>query len=509
MNCIYGSRRVSIIILLTVFICILGYFAYFQFMAPTLYGFDGYFHTAAARFLRQFGPHYDFHWARFTTFSKYFSDKDFLLHVIVACFQVFVPDEILASKFSIIFLNLAFLLSYLFVLRKYLPDYLAALFLLLPAVSSTFSIYFLYLRPAIISHIFTIFIVYFLIHKKWAEAGFIALAYPLAHISFVIIIPFVFACEVIRYKLYREFFVKNVYAVLLGVCLGCIIHPNFPHNFISIYLNAFLVPLYSATGVNLDFGRELFSTPLDKAFIANFFVFFSMNVVIVLSFVRRVKLSFATLTWWACAFMYALLTIFSNRHWYSLNVLFFIFFASYINDWRRRRDWLSLRRGINYVVLCSFGVIMLLIGPNRELFLKDVRQYIYASTHYENVARWMAKNIPEGEVVYHAYWSDSPFFICFNPKNDYVMLLDPIYTFWPYPYQYHFYRRLKDGRTIAPHKVLVKVFGARYGYAHVNSWLYNTVRVDKEHFDILYSDERGLVFKVIGEPRQDVDPVYS
>ena len=141
-----------------------------------------------------------------------------------------------------------------------------------------------------------------------------------------------------------------------------------------------------------------------------------------------------------------------------------------------------------------------MVVPNRKVLNDDIRGYCSISNHYVSVGKFLKSHVPAGENIYHAYWSDSPFFICVNPKNNYIGLLDPIYTFYAYPKEYSLYLALKQGSVENPHLVLRDVFHARYGYAAFPSWLSQVAQADKAHFEILYADNMGLVFKVIDKP---------
>ncbi|MFH1768746.1 MAG: hypothetical protein ABH858_06275 [Candidatus Omnitrophota bacterium] len=141
------SKLLSRIALTSVLIYLIIYCVFIQFSSPTLYGADSYYHIAATRFLKDFGPRYDFPWAQFSTFKDFFSDKEFLFHLLTVPFLYLSDKIITAGKYAVIFYNILFITVYIFILKKYVPDLLAALLLLGPFLSSVFSIYFLYLRP--------------------------------------------------------------------------------------------------------------------------------------------------------------------------------------------------------------------------------------------------------------------------------------------------------------------------------------------------------------------------
>jgi hypothetical protein len=495
-----SSEKISYFILILIFALVMWYFIALENINPYLNEYDPYYHVAAARFLKDYGPKYDFRWAQFTTFKTHFADKEYLLHALTLPFLYVTDDLIKAGKYTIIFLNVLFLLVYVYLLRRYIPPHLAGLFLILLTFSMHFSIYFTYLRPQTLGNIFYILAAYCAMNKRWPYVAIISIAYVLSHVSFPILVPMIFLIEVARFCYNREFCERNLYAVVLGIMAGIFIHPNYPNILLSVYLNAFLVPLYIFTKVPLDFGRELFPVTTDGIFIAEVFSFLSMAIVVVGGLRRGVKASFATFAWLIALSLYFLLALFGNRYWYPFSVVFYLFFASYLNDWRGKRSWpsvaVTLRRGL----LAYFIVAVIMIVPNRNIVNNDISDYCAISSHYVAVGRFLKNHVPAGENIYHAYWSDSPFFICMNPKNNYISLLDPIYTFYPYPKIYLYYLGLRQGPVENPHLVIRDVFHARYGYAGFPSWLSKTAQADKDHFEVLYADSKGLVFKIIDKP---------
>jgi hypothetical protein len=254
--------------------------------------------------------------------------------------------------------------------------------------------------------------------------------------------------------------------------------------------------------VGIDFGMELFPVSSKMAFISNFILFFTLNSVLLVGFLKRVRVSFSTIVWWVCAGIYLFLSFSSSRFWYVANVLFFVFFASYIKDWAGGRSWKKLLPKLNLITVVFVVAALLIHIPNSKDFLRDLKTWALINTHYENVARWMNKNIPKGEIVYHANWCDSPYFICLNPANRYLVVLDPIFMYYRYPKVYSIYRDLKLGRVRKPYKILRSVFRINYGYVFKNSPLSLQVKEDPQHFKILYNDYYGIVFKIIYTPAQ-------
>jgi hypothetical protein len=493
------EKILSLSFLLLVFVAIIWFFIFLQFISPVLYEIDGYYHTAVSSFIKTLGPHFKFHWAQFSTFKDSYSDKDFLFHVSIIPFLYISDNLILGGKFTVIFYNILFFLAYIFILRKYLPDFLVACFLLLPILSSQFCAYSLWLRPAVLANIFTLLSIYFLINKNFFGIFIVSVLFPLSHISFYTVIIFAFACESIRYALNKDFCLRNIYFVALGNIIGCLIHPNFPHNLISFYLNGILVPFYSITQKGIIFGTEMLSSTAKFLFVNNFNIFITLNIVLLLLLLKRIKISFPTFAWWICTNFCLALSFFSDRYLYITNVLVFVFFASFLKDWKGQRDWNKVSVQF-YSLVAIYAVAIILFFPsNINVLRKTIVRDSMLNAHYENVGRWMASNIAAGETIYHAYGSDSAYFICLNPKNNYINFQDPIYMFWRDPKIYAISLRLKNGEIKNPSEVLVKVFKSRYGYTRKILPLFEQIKKGTKNFKILYEDNFGAVFNVKGK----------
>lgn len=484
-------------ILFMVMATLVSFFVFVQFLTPTLSEPDEYYHIASARFIKDLGPGYNFHWAKFSVFNRFFSDKEFLFHLFSVPFLFFSGNIVTSGKLAVIFYNILFIFAFYFILKKYLPKFLIGFFLLLPFLNAVFLIYFLRLRPATLANIVTILGIYFLINRRWISVFFLSFIYSLAHISFLTIVFFAFICEFIRFIMKQGFFQKNIFAVICGVLLGCILHPNNPNNWLSFHLNAILVPLYTITGVDMGFGAEFLPASTKFAFIYNFVTFFVVYFILLMVFIKRIELSFSTYAWWACGSFYLVLSLFGARYWYLADTLVIIFFASFVKDWIRQRQIDSILPNIRKTII-AFTVIIILFFPlNIKLIGSTIEARTIANSHYENIARWMSRNIPEGETVYHARWSDSSYFICLNPKNDYLVVLDPIYMFYSYPKIFMAYQDLLLGKAKNPYQILRTMFKLNYGYAGSDTGVFLQVKEDKKYFAVLYEDNLGIIFKIL------------
>jgi hypothetical protein len=118
---------------------------------------------------------------------------------------------------------------------------------------------------------------------------------------------FALGCELIRYFLNRTFFIRNIYATVIGILLGCLLHPNNPNNWLSMHLNAILVPFYSSVVGLGGFGGELYAGSTKTSLFSNLSLFLTLYLIVWITFISKVKLSLSTFVWWFCSSFYLVL----------------------------------------------------------------------------------------------------------------------------------------------------------------------------------------------------------
>ena len=477
----------------TIFILLLGICAVFfvQFLTPTLYGADGYLHIRMAEFLRDLGPRYDFHWARYSTFSENFSDKDLLYHLFLIPFTYFKDIFFGAKVAAAIFAALLFFVFYL-TLKRYsnrtiLPFFLLAFFfsdMFLQAISRP--------RPIAVVILITLLSIHLIIRKKYLWIFLIALIYGLSHITSPLLIIYAVIIESVRYMEKREFHIKTILVALSGILLGFIIHPNLPNNFLVFYLNSILVPIYTITTGVLELGAEFFPLNTREYLLSYPMVIIGIILLIHVAISKRPKAKFETNVFLTLGMFFFILSFICRRYLSHGYLIMLIAFSSYFSD------SLVDAKKISRKAMIIVSILALLLGFNsfRQVRYNALVARI-VNTHYEQVGKWMEQNVPEGELIFHANWSDSQYFIGLNPKNDYFVTLDPVYMYKKDPDLYKLYRDVSFGRTSNPYAVLKDTFGVKYGYASKNyfSGLIDQIRLDSR-FKILAEDNLGVIFEL-------------
>lgn len=471
-----------------------------QFLSPdSFYDNDSYYHAAVAGFIKDHGLRYDFRWAKFSTFASSFSDKDFLFHLLTVPFLYLVPEPMAAAKCAIAFYGLAFILLLLWLLRRYLPLPLAVCLLCAFLFTPSCFVYFIVLRPLTLANILMLTGIWCLIYKKWRWLAVISALFALTHLSFFLLIFFAIGAEIVRYAREKEFYGKNILAASGGALLGCLLHPNFPHNLGALYLNGILVPWYSFKYANLDLGQELFPLTTRQLLLDNLPFFIAANIMIWLCIFRRSKISLATTIWWGCLNCYLFLGLIGRRYWYPLNSLFVVFFASYLSDWQAEEDRLQ-RPAVQAAFAIGTLLVCVLMFPHLQR-VYHVRASVEQrrGSHYRRVGEWMKTHIPAGATIYHSSWDESPLFIFYDPTHSYLVVLDPVYMYAYDPQLYRKYLALKQGKMSKPCEIVARDFGLRYLYTRKDVGLYQQLLREEGDFQVRYEDGMGILVELQGK----------
>lgn len=504
-----SQGRLSRTVLIITAAALICFSVFLQLLYPAyLLEGDEYYHIAMAREMKASGIVRDFKWAKFSLFEGHYADKDFLFHLSIVPFLFFFKDAVAAAKFAIIFYSIAFILLLAFILRRYLPGYIAAVLLLLLFFNYFFLSYFIRLRPVLLANILTILGIFFLIKKRWPAVFIISFLFSWSHISFFTIIIFAACAELVRLFIgsgeKKEFFLKNILAAAGGVLLGCLLHPNNPNNWVSLHLNGFLVPFYNLSGKKLDFGIEMLPASSNVALLYNIAAFLILYSGMWFVALGRIRLSYAACVWWLCASIYVFFSFFSARFWFSADILIIVAFAALIGDWLKDKPAGVILRKARWLCAGSLIAVSLFLPLNLKMFRETLLGAWQVNRHYVDTGNWMAENIPPGETVFHSSWMDSPWFICLNPKDSYLVVLDPIYMYYPDPGLYSIYALLSRGHYPHPGRIIRQAFGGiNYGYAGKNYKLAQQVKKDKDNFLVLYEDDMGIVFKLLTPEEND------
>lgn len=466
--------------------------------SDTVISIDAYYHIAVTKFIKKYGFLKSFQWTQYSIWKVLYSDKDLLLHLIILPITYFTGKIALINKWGTAIINIIYFTVFACILRKYVHHILAGLLMLLCFTSPTYTTYLLYLRPAILALTFTILGIHFLTQKNKYAVFAVTFLFTLAHLSAFTLLGFAIISEVSRYILKKEFYGENIIYSFAGFLCGVLIHPNFPSNLITIYINGFLTPFYAFGEQGINFGKEMFSASAKSVLLNQIIVFIYFGVMFWKLWFDKVKISHAGFLFVVAAQFYFALGFTGNRFWFMAVPLATLAMAAFVKDAFFEDNASPRYSQMNltiYAIICFFLIGTLPIRADE--MAKKVKRIEAGKKAAEQAAYWMKENIPRGETVYHSKWGYSPFLICINPKNNYLVTLDPIYMYYWSAKIQKIYQKMAGGKEPRAYHHLKNTFKTRYGFTNTEHAFYKLIYKNPQ-FKILYNKDGYVVFEVLG-----------
>lgn len=471
-----------------------------QWLTPKIWGADGYLHIRMAEMMKDQGFLKSLPQARFSYFLDKFSDKDWLYHVLLIPFTL-GKDIFIGAKWAALIFSGVFYSSLVIIASYYVNPIGLALVGLAPFLSSHFLLTLMRPRPMILGITLGLWVVDGFFRKKGKRVFWSSLLYSMMHITGVLAVAYGGVVSGWRWLFKKEVKIKLLGMATLGVVLGFIIHPNFPNNLFYFYLNGILVPFFAAKWGVLELGAEFF--PLSTLeYLKNYpLIIFGLLTMVLVVLVERPKIKIRTQMMIILASIFVVMGMMSQRyiaHGYPFMILGL---GMFLSDWTSDRGFKQflkkIKRGINLLMLTGVAMVLMLIGSSFKQVVATAKGTTIMNGHYEEMGNWLKDNVPEGELIFHANWSDTQYFIGINPKNDYFVTLDPVYMWHKNQDLYKLYRAVAFAQLEDPYKILKEVFKVNYGYADKRYFggLVAQVRQD-EHFEIVKEDQMGVIFKL-------------
>jgi hypothetical protein len=473
---------------------LLGSFFLFliQFATPHIWGADGYLHIYLAKLTRQSGFIQSLPQLPFSLFATHFSNKDWLYHLFASPFT-FLPNLILAAKIFALLNTLIFLAIFIFIIKKNSSSskiaYLAILFLF---TSFDFLGTLSRPRPMVLSFALMLFSLYLLSQKKiklfllttifytaWHTSG------PLLSLFFAGIYTFIQLIKIkkINYSLLP--------LTLVALSLGILIHPNFPNNLYDRYLTTILIPWYTNRWGVLESGAEFFPLPFFQ-YLIKYPLLIPLNLTtFYLAFqnfrsFKLKNLSFQKLLFFLANAAFFYLSFRSRRYTaqvFPLSILTFFLFLP--------------KKKLSFLTQLSFFLFPLLFLNtliNLKQSLLSTKLY---NSHFEKTAKIIKETIPEGEIIFHANWSDSQYLLGLAPNYKYLVTLDPIYM---YQYDQDFYKKYRSiahAQEEKPEEEIQKNFHSTYIHTDkIYFYPFYQQLLENQKVEVLYEDQIGALLKI-------------
>lgn len=219
---------------------------------------DQYFHFALSREWATTGNIWKFSPVVGMGWENFFTDKEFLFHVVTSIGYFMGGDHGVIMAVRIVALSIPLLL-YFISLEITKDRLLSFLFAITPFLSETFVVQLMQIRAFLLALALLLASLYFLIKEKPMAAGLCAFLFPWSYHAFYLPLFFyllwLLSCN-INHRPSRA----GLYSIL-GIAIGLIIHPYFPSHLHMSWLSLQIVwDQLQFTGLNFGAEQEPFRT---------------------------------------------------------------------------------------------------------------------------------------------------------------------------------------------------------------------------------------------------------
>ena len=469
-----------------------------QFATPNMVDNDGYYHIKLAHLMREEGLRPAFPWLPLTVLNAYdFVDHHFLYHVLLIPFTF--GDLRQGAKWaSVIFPAFTFTAGWLLLRGQRIP-YAALWSLGFLAVSEAFVYRMSMPRAQAVSLLVLILALHVALTQRYRWLLPLAFLYVWFYNAFPLILLVVGVYVGARWLLDRQLHLAPLGYTALGLGLGLVVNPYFPHNL--VFISHHLLPkLTSTTAISV--GNEWYpyqtwtlvenSGPALLLFIAG---------VLALG-LREQRMDTRTATLFSLTVVFGLM-LFKSRRFVEYFPAFALLFSAaawapfLVEQWPQRQGW--LRMGLPAALSLMLG---LATWHNVQAAQESLRDSTKPYQRYAAASDWLKANTPPGSRVFQTDWDDFPRLFFYNTHNTYTVGLDPTYLQLYDPDLYEVWVDITRGRLEYPARTIADTFGSRYVVTDLDhTGFLRQAQADPNLVEV-FRDEYSAIFQVLALPAQ-------
>jgi hypothetical protein len=498
-----------------------------QWATPNIIGIDGYYHIRMASMMRERGwaillP-MEFPWLPTTILNPAeFTNHHLLFHLLLVPFTFF-DVRIGAKLAAVIFSSVAMLLAVQLMISQRVRF---PLFWLLVLLGSAYP--FLYrlsmTRRQAVTMCLLMAAIYLVFsgRRRWLiPLGF---AFIWLFDGFPLLMGVATALFIGDWWQTRRPDWRIVLYPAVGVALGMVIHPYFPHNLEFSYLHM-LPKVLQLVGlrhgdVNIQVGTEwypyncawlawtgLFGSGREGCFLlqANWLALalVPLGLIPILadprwSRLRQLDGRVVALMLMAFAFFVLFLR---SRRWIEAEPLFAMLFCAFAwnfaqPEWLKRR-LAPLAEPSRLAALLIVGTIALL--PLVYHAINEATDDVVGSEYhlrYRGGATWLIRNSPPGSCVLTTDWDDFPEMFYWNTHNTYLIGLDPTYMYLQDGAKYLLWRQIGRGQVEQPSEKILATFNCGYVFTDRAHQAFLRQAAADPGLAEVFRDEHAVVFVV-------------
>lgn len=410
---------------------------------------------------------------------------------------------------SVLFASLAFL-SIWWLLHNQRVPYAALWAFALLAVSEAFLYRMSMPRVQSLSLAFLALGLNFLLVKRYKVLAPLSFLYVWLYDGYILIIIMSGLHVGIVWIIERRFNIRPLVYAVLGVGLGLIINPYFPHNIIFSFRHL-LPKVFGPEEVRV--GSEWYpytTTQLLSNSPLALLAFVSGTLAIGL---RGKRMDVRTGLAFLLTITFALM-LFQSRRFIEYFPAFALIFAAFAlspffdrniilaSDSIPDKDLPIFKRLKNYplklwlpvsslVLLLVLGVFFSIRGVIEDLEGSKPHQ------RYAGASSWLVSNTIQGERIFQTDWDDFPRLFFYNTWNTYLVGLDPTYLQIKDNELFELWVDITKGRQEKPAETIVESFAAQYILSDLaHDAFINQAEADPRIREV-YRDEEAVIFQII------------
>jgi hypothetical protein len=492
-------------------------FSIVQWATPNIIGIDGYYHIRFAQIMRERGLGMllpiEFPWLQLTILNPAeYTNHHLLFHLLLAPFT-FGDLRIGAKLAPVIFASLALLVAYQ-IMAEHRVRYPLLWLLAILASAGPFLYRLSQTRRQSLTLLLLLAALYLAFSRRTRWLVPLGFAFIWLFDGFPLLLGVCGAAFLGDWWQRRRPDWGIVLYPALGILLGTLIHPYFPHNVEFSYLHM-LPKVLQLLGVEhaetpIRVGNEWYPYSPDFLLRANWLAILlvPLGFVPILLDPRPARLRtldgiVVALGIIAVTFLVMFLR---SRRWIEAEPVFAGLFCAFA--WSRAlpervRAWFAARvpaekrkpLAIRGVVAAAAVLLFLLYGTVNAAMddTRSTRDY----TRYRDGARWLAANTPAGARVFATDWDDFPELFFWNTHNTYLIGLDPTYMYLYDGPLYLQWRDITRGNVERPAALIRDVYGSSWVFTDTDHREFLRRAAEDPELVEVYRDREVVLFRVL------------
>lgn len=424
-----------------------------QFQTAYVNDPDALYHIGVSRLITERGLARTFEWAQLSIWKDRYSDKEFLLHVAMRPFVGGSPDDaIKGAKDFIGFLGLGIFAAFAFTLRRHQVPLAWLWVLILLAASAHWLVRLTMVRGHVLSILLAVLSVHFLLAANWRALAALGFAYAWGYSAPHLIVAIAAVVTACRWIYDRTWDWKPLAAAAAGVVGGSILHPYFPNNGHTLWVQNVDV-LWASWTSSETVGKEmeahasrllLLGSPLAMA------VFIASNLAAAAAPRKIGWQAFAVLALAWCFFLLYMMSWKFVEYFAPMTILAGALVCRDAFPEVRPKAWIAAA----VVALAAHGLTTAVAIESQKVGQLP-RWEVGAS-------EWIRRHVPKGETILHLSFDQFPPLFLRDRDHRYLVALDPMFAYAAHPEEMEYLARVKSGREKPEPRDMANRLGGRY-----------------------------------------------